>query len=99
MEIISGQFRRMGMAHDRRRAVATIDPGYYRWTQWIFTTIYESWYDDRADAPGRSHELIDAYASGDAADAGRPPVDRADARPSSGRRWTDAGWRTCPTPR
>jgi leucyl-tRNA synthetase len=39
------QLRRLGLAHDDRRSVATTDPGYYRWTQWIFLTIYNSWYD------------------------------------------------------
>ena len=64
MEIIARQLRRMGMDHDPRRAVATIDPAYYRWTQWIFTTIYESWYDDRVDAARPVAELIAAYGSG-----------------------------------
>ena len=64
MEIIARQLRRMGMDHDPRRAVATIDPAYYRWTQWIFTTIYESWYDDRADAARPVAELVAAYRSG-----------------------------------
>ncbi|MEJ7727396.1 MAG: leucine--tRNA ligase [Actinomycetes bacterium] len=64
MEIIARQLRRMGMDHDPRRAVATIDPAYYRWTQWIFTTIYESWYDDRADAARPVAELVTAYRSG-----------------------------------
>jgi len=64
MEIIARQLRRMGMDHDPRRAVATIDPAYYRWTQWIFTTIYESWYDDRVDAARPVAELVAAYRSG-----------------------------------
>ena len=45
-----------GMSHDQRRSVETTDPGYYRWTQWIFARIFESWYDPDATAPtaGRS---------------------------------------------
>jgi leucyl-tRNA synthetase len=39
------QLRRLGLSHDPRRSVSTIDPGYYRWTQWIFLQIFESWYD------------------------------------------------------
>jgi leucyl-tRNA synthetase len=39
------QFRQLGMGHDPRRSVETIDPEYYRWTQWIFLQIYNSWYD------------------------------------------------------
>ncbi len=42
------QLRRLGLAHEARRAVATTDPDFYKWTQWIFLKIYDSWYDDRA---------------------------------------------------
>ena len=31
------QLRRLGFAHDQRRSVATTDPEFFRWTQWIFT--------------------------------------------------------------
>lgn len=39
------QLHRMGLSFDDRRSFATIDPGYVRWTQWIFSKIYDSWYD------------------------------------------------------
>jgi leucyl-tRNA synthetase len=39
------QLHRMGLSFDNRRSFATIDPGYVRWTQWIFSRIYDSWYD------------------------------------------------------
>src|SRR5690606_11161365 len=52
MEVYRAQLRRLGMGHELRRSFATVDPGYYRWTQWIFTQIYESWYD--VDAPSRT---------------------------------------------
>src|SRR5690242_12072412 len=45
MVIMKRQLRRLGLAHDDRRAIATIDPGYYKWTQWIFTQIWDAWYD------------------------------------------------------
>jgi leucyl-tRNA synthetase len=41
------QFRAMGLGHDDRRSVATTDVAYYRWTQWIFLQIFNSWYDER----------------------------------------------------
>src|SRR5687767_14801788 len=40
------QFRAMGLGHDDRRSVATTDVAYYRWTQWIFLQIFNSWYDE-----------------------------------------------------
>ena len=58
------QLRRLGLAHDRRRSVATIDPGYYRWTQWIFLQIFDSWYDEEADRARPVAELAPLLASG-----------------------------------
>lgn len=45
------QLSRIGFGHDTRREISTAEPEYYRWTQWIFSRIYDSWYD--AEAPGR----------------------------------------------
>jgi leucyl-tRNA synthetase len=47
--IISQQLRRIGLAHDPRRAVATTDVAFYRWTQWIFLQVFGSWYDEQQD--------------------------------------------------
>ena len=49
--IMARQLRRLGLGHDDRRAIETIDPEYYRWTQWIFLQIYNSWYDADAVRP------------------------------------------------
>jgi leucyl-tRNA synthetase len=71
IEIMARQLRRLGTGHDPRRTFATIDPGYVRWTQWIFLQIFESWYDVDAVRPdggtGRARpisELVAAYAAG-----------------------------------
>ena len=71
------QLRRLGLGHDERRAIATIDPEFYRWTQWIFVQIYNSWYDGSA-AGGRGRarpisELVAELESGErTADSGLP---------------------------
>ena len=39
------QLQRFGFAYDWSREVATIDEGFYRWTQWIFLKLYDSWFD------------------------------------------------------
>jgi leucyl-tRNA synthetase len=58
------QLRRLGMAHDPRRSIATTDVAYYRWTQWIFLQIFNSWYDTGADKARPVSELIAALDAG-----------------------------------
>src|SRR5687767_6710328 len=43
VERYRGQLRRLGLAYDDRRSFATTDPDYYRWTQWIFLQVFNSW--------------------------------------------------------
>lgn len=58
------QLRMIGLGHDERRSVATIDVPYYRWTQWIFLQIFNSWYDADAGKARPIADLIAAYESG-----------------------------------
>ena len=71
MVVMRRQLRRLGLGFDDRRSYATIDEDYFRWTQWIFLQIYNSWYDPDAVRPdgGRGaarpiETLVEAYASG-----------------------------------
>jgi leucyl-tRNA synthetase len=70
------QLRRLGLSHDRRRSISTTDPEYYRWTQWIFTQIFNAWYDPAAGRARPIDELIDEFAAG-----ARPTPD--------GRHWSE----------
>ncbi|WP_114855067.1 leucine--tRNA ligase [Brachybacterium sp. YJGR34] len=42
------QLHRLGLSHDPRRSLATTDPEFMKWTQWIFLRIFDSWYDPEA---------------------------------------------------
>ncbi|AGP32000.1 leucine--tRNA ligase [Corynebacterium terpenotabidum] len=57
------QLGRLGLGHDRRRVVATTDTDFYRWTQWIFLKIYNSWFDVEAQKARPIAELEAKYAA------------------------------------
>ncbi len=57
------QLERMGFCYDWNRQVKTSDPGYYKWTQWIFTQMFNSWYDPFAGRSAKIETLIQLLAS------------------------------------
>ncbi|MFD5131892.1 leucine--tRNA ligase [Streptomyces olindensis] len=65
MENMKSQLRRLGLGHDNRRSFATIDPDYYKWTQWIFLQIFNSWYDHDARRARPIAELVAEFESGE----------------------------------
>ena len=62
--IMRRQLRRLGLAHDPRRSVATVDVEFYRWTQWIFLQIFNAWFDEAANKARHIDELVEEFASG-----------------------------------
>lgn len=61
---MTAQLRRLGLGHDKRRSFATIEADYYKWTQWIFLQIFNSWYDTEADKARPISELVAQFESG-----------------------------------
>ncbi|MGW1181064.1 leucine--tRNA ligase [Streptomyces drozdowiczii] len=67
IENMTAQLRRLGLGHDKRRSFATIESEYYKWTQWIFLQIFNSWYDTEADRARPIDELVAQFESGERA--------------------------------
>jgi leucyl-tRNA synthetase len=83
------QLRRLGLSHDPRREISTADPGYYRWTQWIFLKIFNSWCDPAASGTARPiSELVKEFEQGI-----RQPVSAANPLQSAWRDLDDEGQR------
>jgi leucyl-tRNA synthetase len=81
VERYRGQLRRLGLAYDERRTFATTDPEYYRWTQWIFLQVFNSWFDPRLRQARPIDELIAEFEAGERDADGRPwselsPIER-----------------------
>ena len=64
IENMRRQLGSLGLGHDRRRSVATTDPEFYKWTQWIFLQIYNSWFDEEQQKARPIAELIADLESG-----------------------------------
>ncbi len=55
------QLGKIGFCYDWSREVQTCDPSYYRWTQWIFLQIFDSWFNRRKEKAERISELIQIF--------------------------------------
>ncbi|MFI5914981.1 leucine--tRNA ligase [Dactylosporangium sp. NPDC051541] len=64
IERYRSQLRRLGLAYDDRRTVATTDTDFYRWTQWIFLQVFNSWFDADQRKARPIEELIEAFSGG-----------------------------------
>ena len=78
------QMDRIGFSYDWSREVRTCDPGYYKWTQWAFLKMFDSWYDNNQQKARPIAELEEAFALG-----GSTAVDAAcgDVKTFSAEEW------------
>ena len=61
------QMDRIGFSYDWSREVRTCDPEYYKWTQWAFLQMFDSWYDNVQQKARPISELEAAFAEGGSA--------------------------------
>jgi leucyl-tRNA synthetase len=41
------QIKELGLSYDWDKEINTTDPGYFKWTQWIFIRLYNTWFDEK----------------------------------------------------
>src|SRR6185436_13907477 len=52
------QLDKIGFSFDWDRQVKTCEPGYYKWTQWIFIQLFQSWYNKKSNKAESIKTLI-----------------------------------------
>ncbi|MFB5945863.1 leucine--tRNA ligase [Albibacterium profundi] len=55
------QLDKIGFSFDWSREVRTSDPNYYKWTQWIFMQLFDSWYNKKNDKAEPIKSLIEHF--------------------------------------
>ena len=55
------QLDRLGFSFDWSREIRTSNKEYYKWTQWMFIKLYDSWYDFKIDKSRSINELIKIF--------------------------------------
>jgi len=55
------QLDKIGFSFDWEREVRTSDPSYYKWTQWIFIQLFNSWYNKKSNKAEKLETLITAF--------------------------------------
>ncbi len=65
IKTFSAQLKELGFDYDWSKVIATSDPGFYKWTQWIFKQLYEDGYAKYIDMPVNWCEELGTVLSND----------------------------------
>jgi len=84
------QLQRIGFGYDWQREVNTTDPGYFKWTQWIFLQLYNSYFDYELNKAQPIALLEDALSDS--------PQRRSEWEENMYLLGTHQGWRECTEP-
>ncbi|HLQ47112.1 MAG TPA: class I tRNA ligase family protein, partial [Planctomycetaceae bacterium] len=84
IETFRRQLKELGFSYDWNRELATTDPDYFRWTQWIFLQLFDTWYDsdcewigpDGKQRIGRGRPIYELPIPADVASQGAAVVRR-----------------------
>ncbi|MEK6259241.1 MAG: leucine--tRNA ligase [Planctomycetota bacterium] len=84
IETFKRQLKSLGFSYDWSREFATTDPDYYRWTQWIFLQLFDTWYDaehtwtgpDGVTRTGKGRPIAELPIPADIASQGQEAVRR-----------------------
>ncbi len=84
------QLGKIGFSYDWSREVRTSDPKYYKWTQWVFTKLFSSWYNNasRKAEPITLLEQIFGINGNQKIDAASNEVDKF-----TGDQWKAMNWK------
>ncbi len=65
IETFSGQLKELGFDYDWSKCIATSDPEFYKWTQWIFKKLWEKGYAKRIEMPVNWCEALGTVLAND----------------------------------